>query len=329
RCEDIDNHADTLADESLEARPAKTVEMNEASAQMRELIAALPDRQRQTLFMYYYADMSYEEIAEALGTTVGTVGTNVMKAKRNLKKTMERTNSFTEDTREPTKALGGMAMGSAILSAFEAEVDATVTASQVDAVLKACGARIADLSVAGSSSATVGQVAAKTGIGGIKLAIIAVAAVVGTAAIVASNIPRDTETEAPAVAAVAEESEPYLPAAEIELAGLEGLPSKINPSGATLIAEDGEPVLWRIVDGNDALLASGTGREIDEAVFELSPGVYAVEWIIENDAGERAVARREIEIVEDPTQFARFTDSETEEAPLADSDPDAKSFADF
>ncbi|MDR1028199.1 MAG: hypothetical protein LBL63_02135, partial [Clostridiales Family XIII bacterium] len=39
RCEDIDNHADTLADESLEARPAKTVEMNEASAQMRELIA--------------------------------------------------------------------------------------------------------------------------------------------------------------------------------------------------------------------------------------------------------------------------------------------------
>jgi RNA polymerase sigma-70 factor, ECF subfamily len=41
---------------------------------VRSLVAALPERQRLTLFLRYYADLDYESIAATLGVTTGTVG---------------------------------------------------------------------------------------------------------------------------------------------------------------------------------------------------------------------------------------------------------------
>ena len=41
---------------------------------VRSLIAALPERQRLTLFLRYYADLDYDSIGEVLGVTSGTVG---------------------------------------------------------------------------------------------------------------------------------------------------------------------------------------------------------------------------------------------------------------
>jgi RNA polymerase sigma-70 factor (ECF subfamily) len=41
---------------------------------VRSLVASLPERQRLTLFLRYYADLDYESIAATLGVTPGTVG---------------------------------------------------------------------------------------------------------------------------------------------------------------------------------------------------------------------------------------------------------------
>jgi RNA polymerase sigma-70 factor, ECF subfamily len=41
--------------------------------ELRAAVAALPERQRQALFLRYYADLSYDEIAAVLGVTRGTV----------------------------------------------------------------------------------------------------------------------------------------------------------------------------------------------------------------------------------------------------------------
>lgn len=41
---------------------------------VRSLVASLPERQRLTLFLRYYADLDYESIAATLGVTTGTVG---------------------------------------------------------------------------------------------------------------------------------------------------------------------------------------------------------------------------------------------------------------
>jgi len=45
-----------------------------ADDDVRHAIAGLPERQRLTLFLRYYADLDYETIAHSLGVSVGTVG---------------------------------------------------------------------------------------------------------------------------------------------------------------------------------------------------------------------------------------------------------------
>jgi RNA polymerase sigma-70 factor (ECF subfamily) len=49
-------------------------------AQLRALVAALPERQRLVLFLRYYADLDYESIATALEISSGTVGATLNSA---------------------------------------------------------------------------------------------------------------------------------------------------------------------------------------------------------------------------------------------------------
>jgi RNA polymerase sigma factor (sigma-70 family) len=51
---------------------------------VRALVAALPDRQRLTLFLRYYADLDYATIAEALGVKPGTVAATLHAARERL-----------------------------------------------------------------------------------------------------------------------------------------------------------------------------------------------------------------------------------------------------
>jgi RNA polymerase sigma factor (sigma-70 family) len=55
----------------------------------RELIAELPDRQRMVLFLRYFADMSYEKIAETLEISPGTVGATLNAAHATLRQRLE------------------------------------------------------------------------------------------------------------------------------------------------------------------------------------------------------------------------------------------------
>lgn len=47
---------------------------------LRELVGRLPERQRLALFLRYYADLDYREIAAVLGVERGTVGATLHKA---------------------------------------------------------------------------------------------------------------------------------------------------------------------------------------------------------------------------------------------------------
>lgn len=53
--------------------------------ELRALIAALPDQERQTLYLRYYADLSQNEIAEVLGVRPGTVGAALNHARAKLR----------------------------------------------------------------------------------------------------------------------------------------------------------------------------------------------------------------------------------------------------
>jgi RNA polymerase sigma-70 factor (ECF subfamily) len=56
---------------------------------IRGWIVALPDRQREAIFLRYFADLDYATIAEALGIEVGTVSATLGAAHRSLRKRLQ------------------------------------------------------------------------------------------------------------------------------------------------------------------------------------------------------------------------------------------------
>ena len=65
--------------------PHAGLEREERAAVVRAAVARLPRKQRLTLVLRVYHDLSHEEIARVLGRSVGTVKANLFFALRNLK----------------------------------------------------------------------------------------------------------------------------------------------------------------------------------------------------------------------------------------------------
>jgi RNA polymerase sigma-70 factor (ECF subfamily) len=66
--------------------PADRVLKRERDARVRAAIGQLPEKQRATLILRTYHEMSHQEIAEVLGSSVGAVKANFFHALGNLKK---------------------------------------------------------------------------------------------------------------------------------------------------------------------------------------------------------------------------------------------------
>lgn len=71
-----------LADNSC--NPSEQALKAEQTEQVRQAIGSLPSKQRATLVMAYYQQLSYPEVAEALGCSVGTVKTQMFRALKTL-----------------------------------------------------------------------------------------------------------------------------------------------------------------------------------------------------------------------------------------------------
>ena len=69
--------------------PAERLMREERCARVRAAIAQLPDKQRATLILRTYREMSHQEIADVLGSSVGAVKANFFHALANLKKMLE------------------------------------------------------------------------------------------------------------------------------------------------------------------------------------------------------------------------------------------------
>lgn len=66
--------------------PAATLITQEQALRVRAAVARLPRKQRATLILRVYHELSHQEIATALGTSVGAVKANFFHALGNLKK---------------------------------------------------------------------------------------------------------------------------------------------------------------------------------------------------------------------------------------------------
>ncbi len=84
-CTDQDSEelsAVALADDSCE--PSQEAAKAEQAQQVRAAIESLPARQRATLVLAYYQQLSYPEVAKVLGCSLGTVKTQMYRALRTL-----------------------------------------------------------------------------------------------------------------------------------------------------------------------------------------------------------------------------------------------------
>ena len=66
--------------------PRSVLLREERAATVRQAIAGLPNKQRATLILRAYHDMSHQQIADVLGSSVGAVKANFFHALANLKK---------------------------------------------------------------------------------------------------------------------------------------------------------------------------------------------------------------------------------------------------
>lgn len=79
------------------ARSSESLEPPEIAAdgtqtehrELRTAIAALPERQRTTLFLRHYADLDYQRIADALGVERGTVAATLHAAHASLREAIK------------------------------------------------------------------------------------------------------------------------------------------------------------------------------------------------------------------------------------------------
>jgi len=84
--EDIDarQHVDTVRESQVER-----VLREERGVRVRSAIAKLPPKQRATLVLRIYQELSHDEIAQVLGSSVGAVKANFFHALGNLKRILE------------------------------------------------------------------------------------------------------------------------------------------------------------------------------------------------------------------------------------------------
>lgn len=76
---------DTMAD-TREPAPGQSLLVAERQALVRQAVAALPPSQRAALILRTYHELSHQEVADIVGTSVGAVKANVFHALANLRK---------------------------------------------------------------------------------------------------------------------------------------------------------------------------------------------------------------------------------------------------
>ncbi len=77
---------ESLADAS--AAVGEQLERDEQAQRVREAVSRLPEKQRATLILKIYNDLTHQEVAAILGSTVGTVKANLFHALGNLRRIM-------------------------------------------------------------------------------------------------------------------------------------------------------------------------------------------------------------------------------------------------
>ena len=79
--------------------PEHELERRETQREVQEAISELPEDQRKIIVMREFSDMAYEDIAEALNISVGTVKSRLSRARKSLAKILIKKGTFSPPKR--------------------------------------------------------------------------------------------------------------------------------------------------------------------------------------------------------------------------------------
>ena len=262
---DIDDYVDVLADETGKSEPSELMVEGERVETIKGIIDRLPEKQRETLILYYYEGLSYREIAAALDSKPSTVSTNIMKAKKRIAQELK--------------------LESFIAMAITADVGAKLAGVNIPAFQAACNLGVAKTAAAGLGgvSTLVGQQAGQ-GVQGAAQA--STAASTGVSAAAAAGVIAT-------VTAISPTPDPafFVPDADITFSGGACECGHVNPHSATLYLSDNSDSIeaWEILAGEDIVL-EGTGSVVELA--GMPDGVYTINYVVVSAEGDRARSYR-------------------------------------
>jgi RNA polymerase sigma-70 factor (ECF subfamily) len=290
---DIGDFEAVLPDSDADVNPEVFAAQNDKESFLNAAIDTLPEAQKRTLFLFYYEDMDYQDIASALKVSASTVSTNLMKARKKLKDTLEaRGMSFTDlvDDEKSGK------FATALTGVFGAKVNNTVSSAHVDSFVATTKGK---LSAYQAAQGGVNKATSKTSYAKIVLAAVACSLVLA-GGIAIPHIIGEAEVSIDKEIAVIQQDAQiiYTPEVDITFSGSVGAPEHINPTSATLVGSTASDKVigWYIKDADKKEVKSGQGSVIENISKDLTPGNYSVSWDIQDENGITAQAIREFVI---------------------------------
>jgi RNA polymerase sigma-70 factor (ECF subfamily) len=269
--------------------PDEMVEDRDMREKLSDLIRKLPQSQRTLVFLYYYEDLSYKEIAQLLGIRIGSVSSGIRKAKNNLKKAMEKSKQFDGEGR----FIEGVAFGSLVKEAIEYDSGKFIARSMAEKMY----AKIAAADTLNVSS-TAQSVHVASGSSSAKAAWIAGGATAAVCAALlfwhpATPLPVEKQDAAASGSSITKDIRYKADAAVISFDTDSTLGDAVDPVGARIEVNDdeGTATAWAVKDDGGAEIAEGDGAQA--TIPSLAPGLYVISWDVVGDSGAVSVVSRE------------------------------------
>lgn len=289
----LDDYLDTVAEENEELLPQEHLLKKEERKAMMEIIATLPNRQREAIMLYYYENLSVKEAAGIMDISHQNVSLYLKLARNKIKQALMQSAEQTEET-TPARlsalaALPAGALLSQTLSAEAAQLNAT-SAAWVQGALANCKQHYLSLpSTADKAASTTPALAVSCSVAACIVVPLVVAGLVATDIISVRHQHETTPvTEAGA-----------LPQTQLEILYTSSTEHAfLNPDSASvqcMSEESGFKILsWTITnEESNTVLYGSESSVLEDAFFQMRTsggswdGRYLLTYVVEDIDGHR------------------------------------------
>ena len=305
---DIEDQAAYLEESDTDYIPHIAVDREEYRAGIMDIIAGLPERQREAVILHYYDDMSVNETAAVMDVTYQAVHTLLAKAKSKIAAGFEQLSAQQGEAgmaRAGAAAGIGMAGAAGMMPASQAISQIMAQSAQASsAIAESCRAHVmarCNEQIA-ISFPTKHAAAAKTGFGNNVLPLIIIVAVIAVSVGMffmdltgrASAPPDKSGGKQTVVSTVPD------PAWDVVFTGADKELPFVNPTGAEVNLGESQGVVvtgWDITakgaTGQPELVSgSAVGNSVGDVFTGLKPGSYVLTFVLSDQQGTKYLLSR-------------------------------------